>query len=408
MSLLLKFLNLLPISFARRFVASYATFPQGYQLQRKVLVDISILAKNDANTGIQRVVKKLLEELIKHSQQDDNFVVVPIYATRKRSYRHVVINEKKFFCTDQYVRASSGDIFLGLDWSAHILSKNETTLFKWKKNGVRLLFVLYDGLPRTNPEWFTSKTVRKYKRWLNTITIYGDKILCISNFVKQEYFSWLENKKIKVNLMPELNIMSLGGDFHAPVSNLLRDEETEVLKRIGDTPFVLMIGTVEPRKGHKEVLDAFNVLWLNKKKINLVFAGQPGWGTQDFQSYIQCNQSQNPNFFWLSKIDDSFLNILYEKSCGVVVASKGEGFGLPIVEALYHKKMVLARDIPVFREVGGTGVTYFNNDEPEALASAIWSFFNLKSNSSETFSRTWQNAGANLVEIIQADYLKKD
>ncbi len=407
--MLLKFLNLLPINFARRLVTnSSATSLKRHQSQQKILVDISILAKNDANTGIQRVVRKFLEELIAHSQQDSNFAVVPIYATRKRSYRYVVISDKNFLCTDKYVKINAGDVFLGLDWSAHILSKNESTLYKWKKKGVRLFFVLYDGLPRTNPEWFTSQTVKKYKRWLNTITIYGDRILCISNFVKQEYFAWLEEKRLEVDLMPEVDVISLGGDFHAQASYSSVGVDWSVLEKIEDTPYVLMVGTVEPRKGHKEVLDAFNVLWSNNKRINLVFAGQPGWGTQDFQAHIKRNQSENPNFFWLSKIDDLFLNTLYEKSCGVVVASKGEGFGLPIVEALYHKKKVLVRDIPVFREVGGAGVTFFGDDRPEALANAIWSWSNLKTGNAEAFTRTWQNAGANLVRIIKSECLGKD
>jgi glycosyltransferase involved in cell wall biosynthesis len=54
-----------------------------------------------------------------------------------------------------------------------------------------------------------------------------------------------------------------------------------------------------------------------------------------------------------------------------LAASEGEGFGLPIIEAARHGLPVLARDIPIFKEVGGRGASYFSADTPEALARFI-------------------------------------
>jgi glycosyltransferase involved in cell wall biosynthesis len=54
-----------------------------------------------------------------------------------------------------------------------------------------------------------------------------------------------------------------------------------------------------------------------------------------------------------------------------IAASFGEGFGLPLIEAARHKLPILAREIPVFREVASNHASYFKGTEPEALASSI-------------------------------------
>jgi glycosyltransferase involved in cell wall biosynthesis len=53
------------------------------------------------------------------------------------------------------------------------------------------------------------------------------------------------------------------------------------------------------------------------------------------------------------------------------MASEGEGFGLPIVEAAKYALPVLTRDLPVFREIAGDASSYFEATQPEHLASEI-------------------------------------
>ena len=80
-----------------------------------------------------------------------------------------------------------------------------------------------------------------------------------------------------------------------------------------------------------------------------------------------------------SGIDDNLLAEIYEISTCLICASTGEGFGLPIIEAAQHNLPVLARDIPVFREVGGDAVHYFAGESLE-IAAAIKEWISLKEN----------------------------
>jgi glycosyltransferase involved in cell wall biosynthesis len=74
---------------------------------------------------------------------------------------------------------------------------------------------------------------------------------------------------------------------------------------------------------------------------------------------------------WLPQCTDTDLRQLYRGSAGLLMASRHEGFGLPIVEAAQAGLPVLARDIPVFREIAGEHARYFSGDSPEELAEAL-------------------------------------
>ena len=80
--------------------------------------------------------------------------------------------------------------------------------------------------------------------------------------------------------------------------------------------------------------------------------------------------------FWCHQPGDALLAHLYKCSDVLVAASIGEGFGLPLIEAAHHRLPILARDIPVFREVAGSYARYFSAPEGKALADDIEAWIN--------------------------------
>ncbi|MCY1544121.1 Glycosyl transferases group 1 [compost metagenome] len=76
--------------------------------------------------------------------------------------------------------------------------------------------------------------------------------------------------------------------------------------------------------------------------------------------------------FWLSDASDTLLEELYNRSACLIAASKGEGFGLPLIEAAHHRLPIIARDLPVFREVAKDHAFYFSGAaDTQSLASSI-------------------------------------
>jgi glycosyltransferase involved in cell wall biosynthesis len=85
------------------------------------------------------------------------------------------------------------------------------------------------------------------------------------------------------------------------------------------------------------------------------------------------------HLFWLEGISDEYLEKVYTASSSLIAASEGEGFGLPLIEAAQHKLPIIARDIPVFREVAGEHAFYFRGQKPADLADAVQRWLSLNS-----------------------------
>jgi glycosyltransferase involved in cell wall biosynthesis len=235
-----------------------------------------------------------------------------------------------------------------------------------------LHFLVYDIIPVQNPQWFNSKVPKNFRRWLKTLAIFADSLLCISDVVKKDVAGWLTTQYgFKADVIP-INTIPLGADIAASVpSRGVPPNMEQLLEELRGKPSILMVGTLEPRKGHAQVLAAFEQIWQRGRNVNFVIVGKPGWKTDALQQYLIAHPRKHHHLYWLDDVSDEMLEMLYTVSTGVIAASEAEGFGLSLVEALHHNKPVLARDIPVFHAIGGDGVTYFGGGGNNGLAQDI-------------------------------------
>ena len=343
---------------------------------RQLLVDVSVIYQSDARTGIQRVVRSLLLQLL--AAPPAGYQVCPVFATRRQPYSHaspgfianVAPSQPQ---TIKPIVVKAGDLFLGLDLAAHLLPRHQSQLLKWKRRGVALHVMVYDLLPLQNPEWFNAKTTRNFSRWIKWVAVYADSAICISAFVKIQLAAWLGARfGLPAGALPTSTIV-LGADIEASApSDGLPPDADFLLARLRTTPAVLMVGTIEPRKGYDQALAAFEHLWQQPGKAPLlVIAGRPGWKTEALQKTLRAHPQAGKRLIWLDDASDEFLSLLYGACKGVLVASRAEGFGLPLVEATLYRRPVLARDLPVFRELALPGVTFFGGESAGSLATAI-------------------------------------
>jgi glycosyltransferase involved in cell wall biosynthesis len=146
-----------------------------------------------------------------------------------------------------------------------------------------------------------------------------------------------------------------------------------MLERMRSHPAILMVGTIEPRKGYDAAIPAFEYLWEEKGAgaPDLVIVGRSGWRTQALQDQL-CNHPEfGRRLYWFKDVSDEDLCRLYEGCRGVLMASRGEGMGLPLLEAATHGCAILARDLPVFREQLLPGITFFDSDRRDVLGRAV-------------------------------------
>jgi glycosyltransferase involved in cell wall biosynthesis len=179
-----------------------------------------------------------------------------------------------------------------------------------------------------------------------------------------------------------------------------------MLARMRSTPSALMVGTVEPRKGYDQALAAFEIIWqhTNYKSPLLVVVGRPGWKTEDIQDRIRSHHRFGETLFWLEDASDELLEHLYEATRCVLIASRAEGFGLPVVEAAFYGKPVLARDIAVFRELSLPNISFFHGNTSECLAKALEELLAQPNNAVKPLNRSkfhsWNAAGKQLLSIL--------
>ena len=166
-----------------------------------------------------------------------------------------------------------------------------------------------------------------------------------------------------------------------------------------------MVGTPGPREGDGKVLNAFELLWRTGVDANLVVVGKVGWMVKKLAARMRNHPERSKRFFWLDGISDEYLELVYGACNCLIAASYGEGFGLPLIESAQHRLPVMARDIPVFREVAGPHAYYFSAMEPEQLAQAVRDWLDLYQREQHPASEkmpwlTWQQSAQVLFQKI--------
>jgi glycosyltransferase involved in cell wall biosynthesis len=217
---------------------------------------------------------------------------------------------------------------------------------------------------------------------------------------------WLAEEAPDRRDPPVVTSFHLGADMENSLPSKGKPGYAEkVAQALRARPSFLMVGTIEPRKGHAQTLSAFTGLWKQQVDVNLVIVGKQGWLMETVAEQLRAHPELNRRLFWLEGISDEYLEELYAGSSCLIAASEGEGFGLPLIEAAQHGLSIIARDIPVFREVAGECALYFGGLQPEAVAHAVTSWLALDEAGKAPASKnmawlTWRESAVQLIKGI--------
>jgi glycosyltransferase involved in cell wall biosynthesis len=370
---------------------------------RRLLVDLSVISKHDAQTGIQRVVRSLASGLIDKgvaSGWDVQFVA----ATRRRAYHRIdwpQLGEIDDNCSRFHkIDGRPGDVFVGLDYSLDTVRRHAGQLSNIRRNGGKLWFLIHDLLPLERPDWFGRNTEIRYKAWLEIMAGMADGFLCNSDQTEAQLRKVLD-RDYGLTAGYTTKVLPMGHSF---MENRTSGRSGSLERPLGVNAFFLMVGTLEPRKGHADVIAAFDILWKEGMGEALVLVGRMGWQVEELRDRIYSHPMLGRRLFWFDDVDDPELECLYAACCGSIIASHAEGFGLPLIEALGHGRPVLARDLPVFRPHERYGTRYFPADADAAtLAESIayWAD-EVRSGRIEVISpgTSWRHSASDLIATI--------
>ena len=140
---------------------------------------------------------------------------------------------------------------------------------------------------------------------------------------------------------------------------------------LGERPYVLWVGTREPRKNLTALLEAFQaVVRTHDLPHSLAIVGPKGWLHTDEAEQGHA-EALGDRVRFLGPVRADRLVALYRGADLLAFPSLHEGFGLPVVEAMAQETAVVCSDIPVLREVGGDAARYVSPTDPEAWGETL-------------------------------------
>jgi glycosyltransferase involved in cell wall biosynthesis len=392
---------------------------------RQLLVDVTTIARHDLKTGIERVVRNQLLELLQ--LRASGWRVEPVYLSKEdgrqryRYARNYVARLLGIDATltgpDPLLDVQAGDVYYSADHAPHAVMEaaRDGVYAELRARGVTLNFLVHDLLPVLRPEFFPAGADAVHGAWLQCAAGMADRMICISAAVADELQAWLEAQDAP--RIPPLAVLHHGADLEAGAqaqASAPAEANLPLLRQLAGTPVFLMVGTIEPRKGHLQALDAFEQLWRDGVAAHLVIVGNEGWKglaaaerrtIPTIVARLQRHPQQGQQLHWLQGLDDHALQQLYRNSTCLLQPSEGEGFGLPLIEAARYDLPVLARGLPVFREVAGEHAYYFDGMAGADLAGAITAWLALHANGQAPVSSgmpwlTWEAQVQQLLNVL--------
>jgi glycosyltransferase involved in cell wall biosynthesis len=270
----------------------------------------------------------------------------------------------------QEVSVRSGDIlFMPAYWHDELPESYRDV----QRKGALIVPLLHDVLPVTLPKSYNAGWREMFQRHVVEVARFCDHIMYVSAATRKDFLSVLSLDKVAE---PPHSVRYHGSDFRLPKAGEIPKATSEMVRKFFSDPgfHLLMVGTIEPKKNHLAVLSACRALWERGIKFKLAIIGRPGWQSEAMSSQISTalrNRAWGENLAWFQNASDDDLEFAYSNSQLCILASDGEGFGLPLIEALARKVPVVASDIPIFREIGGEHVELFDLRTTGALTSTL-------------------------------------
>lgn len=356
----------------------------------RLFVDVTEINHNDTGTGVQRVTRSVLSNLYKMVH---DFEIIEIIGKRHGAGFYDLK-------TGKAIKVSQGDIFFGLDLSKFLIQQNKKFLDKMFKNDVKIWFFVHDLIPILYPELMSkSFNISEFQKWVETVVNYTG-IIANSKATMDSVKKWLEdNPNVPYNKELQFKYVHLGSDFNTSKNNLNNLHQND------DSTSFLMVSTVEPKKNYPQVLKAFEQLWNEDFNVKLTIVGRKGWNSDETAKMIINSKQFGKKLFWLNNgISDEELAKQYEDSNAVIIASLAEGFGLAIVEGAAYNKPIIARDLPVFKEIAGDNAFYFSGLSESDLSSKLKEWLSLyKKNEHpkpQPYLETWETCTKKICDII--------
>lgn len=385
-------------------------------MTRRLYVDVTRTARETTYTGIQKVVRTTYRALVKHAAGRD-CEVIAIAIDKHGAYRlgdlplhryeqdpsqastdiprsEGLLTRLRRFSRRQPDSVAKKAIRLGgrlassLMWRARRLGrtfeKRHYVTFQpddilllpdsaWVENPWpvvadlkarrgTLAAIWYDLIPVTHPHFFSQQLVASFRSYLEKIVTHADHVACISRTVQLELEAFAAQMGKPLHIETVYPIVT----FSQPPAKPRQDLASAFAR-----PTLLIVATIEPRKGHALLLEACEALWADGLQFNLVIIGRIGWKVEALMDRLSNHPERGSRLFLFHDASDADVAFAFQRARLLVFPSETEGLGLPILEAELAGCPTLCSDIPVFREIASPSTRFFSPYSAAGLREAL-------------------------------------
>lgn len=268
--------------------------------------------------------------------------------------------------------------------------------------GARIVTMIHDLAVYRYPQSFPLKFTLYFRRIIDHAIRRADHIVVNSAFTRNEllnFFPQLPEDRITViPLGPALWTEPLNNGHRASLANG---------RPLFDGPFLLHVGTLEPRKNVLRLVHAFRRWAKRHPDWHLVLVGKSGWYGERIRGVCQ---SISERVHLLGYVEQEYLLKLYAQTAGLVMPSIYEGFGIPLLEGISAGVPLVASRIEPFVEIGGAELTTFHPEHEEEIEDAFDFLANsyqkslvghpLRQQILATYN--WENAARRLLTVFES------
>lgn len=372
----------------------------------RLLIDVTHIRENDLGTGVQRVVRQLTR--MAYRTDDDRFTPQPFAFTgegliladdfARRCGARLAVEEPDLASGTFALRPF--DKMLLADGTWHLTHLMQNPIEQLNALGGQAYGMVQDILPFQHPAFFPPHVAEALGAWLRLMATVGEGLICTSRTGADALIDHLDRAPFEPRRGLRIGYVPLGADFAATdeTDGTLLPKTKALLAR---PDVFLIVGTIEPRKGHETALDAFERLWATGEDVVLAIVGKRGWQVDALIERLDRHPERDHRLFLLGPAPDADLAALYRRARATIVPSLAEGFGLPIYEAARMGSPLVLSDLPVFRELAADHARYFRTGSAESLAEAVRSVLRGPAPaSSGIVLPTWQDCAARIFDFM--------
>jgi len=217
---------------------------------------------------------------------------------------------------------------------------------------------IHDLAFRLYPEFFTRRFALYYNLTIPRLARRARHIFTVSRFSAATLAAHLDLDRDKISVISN----AVDDHFLSPPD----DEGQAAMMKIGESPFVLTVGSLEPRKNLGRLIAAFHRL--GRRNLRLVIVGD---GNRKIFRRLPETTGTSENIVFTGPLDDRQLNFLYRRARAFIYPSRFEGFGLPPLEAQACGCPVLVAEAGALPEIFAGSALFCDPDDSDSLAGQL-------------------------------------